>query len=229
MKRRKTIENYIQSGYESGLSLTELFFVSTDTFNYDPVDDEAFRDIMAETIEEFYYNFKIDKIFETFDEMRSYIRQRINRTIRREEYTIKWLWDSTQHGDEYNPIENVFEDNTETVTRTPNLTMQDNGGNTQGSQVNNSDSTNKLFAFNSSAFGNADRNDSGETIGSRSDSHNNMHTETGNEVTVYEKNRHGNIGTVTAADLLSGQRDAVRYSFYREVANMLVMSFALDF
>ena len=214
MSERMTIIDYLQKCYEIDISLVDAFFISSDVFGYVPVDTANFRQIISETIEDYFDSFLI--------------RQRINRTIRREEYKINGLWLSTTYTDDYSPIENVFETNTETVTRTPDLTYEDNGGNSIGEQTNTGDVTDKLYAFNSSGFSDTDFSENSQTMGERSDTHNNTRTETGEEVTVYEKSRHGNIGTVTAADLLKGQRDAVRYDFYWEVAKMLVDSFALD-
>lgn len=251
------IDEYIRKGYDLGFDLFDLFFDENKRTNYyEPMSIENVLIIFSETIEDLFYNFEISRTnlenvnysqLEYFEILRQLIIKKIDRFIRREEYRITGLWRSTQLDDDYSPLDNVFEENIERVTRTPNLRFDETGGFVQGAQTNQStdslgartDSSTRaddVTAFNTTTAMRTTGNTSGNTtgsqtnsttdsIGGRTDSSSNLKTETGNEVTVYEKNRHGNIGTTTSAQLLGGDRECHDFSFYETIGKLMVLEF----
>ena len=136
---------------------------------------------------------------------------------------------------EYNPIENYSMTESETGTRTPDLSRSSEGTASQSgtnSETNNTSatSTDSNTSFDSTSFYNNAKN---ETTGNSTASGENSATssstvnirETGTEQTEREMTRKGNIGVTTTQQMLEQERAVADFStvkvFFEDVAKLL--------
>lgn len=127
---------------------------------------------------------------------------------------------------EYNPIENYFMTETGTDTRTPNITQTNKGINTNTVGVDTSITTGKTTFDKSDSF----INDTKTTnTGTNTDTQdiNTTVTTAGNEKTVHEFTRSGNIGVTTSQHMIESERQLAMFSvvdlFVKAIADIILI------
>lgn len=127
---------------------------------------------------------------------------------------------------EYNPIENYFMTEKGTDTRTPNITQTNKGVNTNTVGVDTSITTGKTTFDKSDSF----INDTKTTnTGTNTDTQdiNTTVTTAGNEKTVHEFTRSGNIGVTTSQRMIESERQLAMFSvvdlFVKAIADIILI------
>lgn len=127
---------------------------------------------------------------------------------------------------EYNPIENYSMTEKGTDTRTPNITQTNKGVNTNTVGVDTSITTGKTTFDKSDSF----INDTKTTnTGTNTDTQdiNTTVTTAGNEKTVHEFTRSGNIGVTTAQQMIESERQLAMFSvvdlFVKAIADIILI------
>lgn len=127
---------------------------------------------------------------------------------------------------EYNPIENYSMTEKGTDTRTPNITQTNKGVNTNTVGVDTSITTGKTTFDKSDSF----INDTKTTnTGTNTDTQdiNTTVTTAGNEKTVHEFTRSGNIGVTTSQQMIESERQLAMFSvvdlFVKAIANIILI------
>lgn len=127
---------------------------------------------------------------------------------------------------EYNPIENYFMTEKGTDTRSPNITQTNKGVNTNTVGVDTSITTGKTTFDKSDSF----INDTKTTnTGTNTDTQdiNTTVTTTGNEKTVHEFTRSGNIGVTTSQRMIESERQLAMFSvvdlFVKAIADIILI------
>lgn len=127
---------------------------------------------------------------------------------------------------EYNPIENYSMTEKGTDTRTPNITQTNKGVNTNTVGVDTSITTGKTTFDKSNSF----INDTKTTnTGTNTDTQdiNTTVTTTGNEKTVHEFTRSGNIGVTTSQQMIESERQLAMFSvvdlFVKAIADIILI------
>lgn len=127
---------------------------------------------------------------------------------------------------EYNPIENYSMTETGTDTRTPNITQTNKGKNTNTVGLDTSITTGKTTFDKSDSF----INDSKTTnTGTNTDTQDIDTTVTtaGNEKTVHEFTRSGNIGVTTSQQMIESERQLAMFSvvdlFVKAIADIILI------
>lgn len=126
----------------------------------------------------------------------------------------------------YNPIENYSMTEKGTDTRTPNITQTNKGVNTNTVGVDTSITTGKTTFDKSDSF----INDTKTTnTGTNTDTQdiNTTVTTAGNEKTVHEFTRSGNIGVTTAQQMIESERQLAMFSvvdlFVKAIADIILI------
>ena len=127
---------------------------------------------------------------------------------------------------EYNPIENYSMTEKGTDTRTPNITQTNKGVNTNTIGVDTSITTGKTTFDKSDSF----INDTKTTnTGTNTDTQdiNTTVTTAGNEKTVHEFTRSGNIGVTTSQQMIESERQLAMFSvvdlFIKAIADIILI------
>lgn len=127
---------------------------------------------------------------------------------------------------EYNPIENYSMTEKGTDTRTPNITQTNKGVNTNTVGVDTSITTGKTTFDKSNSF----INDTKTTnTGTNTDTQdiNTTVTTAGNEKTVHEFKRSGNIGVTTSQQMIESERQLAMFSvvdlFIKAIADIILI------
>ena len=127
---------------------------------------------------------------------------------------------------EYNPIENYSMTEKGTDTRTPNITQTNKGVNTNTVGVDTSITTGKTTFDKSDSF----INDTKTTnMGTNTDTQdiNTTVTTTGNEKTIHEFTRSGNIGVTTSQQMIESERQLAMFSvvdlFVKAIADIILI------
>lgn len=127
---------------------------------------------------------------------------------------------------EYNPIENYSMTEKGTDTRTPNITQTNKGVNTNTVGVDTSITTGKTTFDKSDSF----TNDTKTTnTGTNTDTQdiNTTVTTAGNEKTVHEFTRSGNIGVTTSQQMIESERQLAMFSvvdlFVNAIADIILI------
>lgn len=127
---------------------------------------------------------------------------------------------------EYNPIENYFMIEKGTDTRTPNITQTNKGVNTNTVGVDMSITTGKTTFDKSDSF----INDTKTTnTGTNTDTQdiNTTVTTAGNEKTIHEFTRSGNIGVTTSQRMIESERQLAMFSvvdlFIKAIADIILI------
>ena len=127
---------------------------------------------------------------------------------------------------EYNPIENYSMTEKGTDTRTPNITQTNKGVNTNTVGVDTSITTGKTTFDKSNSF----INDTKTTnTGTNTDTQdiNTTVTTTGNEKTIHEFTRSGNIGVTTSQQMIESERQLAMFSvvdlFAKAIADIILI------
>lgn len=127
---------------------------------------------------------------------------------------------------EYNPIENYSMTEKGTDTRTPNITQTNKGVNTNTVGVDTSITTGKTTFDKSDSF----INDTKTTnTGTNTDTQdiNTTVTTAGNEKTVHEFTRSGNIGVTTSQQMIESERQLAMFSvvdlFVKSIADIILI------
>ena len=127
---------------------------------------------------------------------------------------------------EYNPIENYSMTEKGTDTRTPNITQTNKGVNTNTVGVDTSITTGKTTFDKSNSF----INDTKTTnTGTNTDTQdiNTTVTTAGNEKTVHEFTRSGNIGVTTSQQMIESERQLAMFSvvdlFIKAIADIILI------
>ena len=130
---------------------------------------------------------------------------------KRHQYYLEELYKTLSY--EYNPIENYdrYEEYTDTTSET--------------SSANTSTNTSASTAARVAAYNSATEQPDSSTT----DTGTQTGTSSGNSAgTVrHEAHIHGNIGVTTAAQMIQGQRDIIRISWYDEAANLFASEFCI--
>lgn len=127
---------------------------------------------------------------------------------------------------EYNPIENYSMTEKGTDTRTPNITQTNKGVNTNTVGIDTSITTGRTTFDKSDSF----INDTKTTnTGTNTDTQdiNTTVTTAGNEKTVHEFTRSGNIGVTTAQQMIESERQLAMFSvvdlFVKAIADIILI------
>lgn len=127
---------------------------------------------------------------------------------------------------EYNPIENYSMTEKGTDTRTPNITQTNKGVNTNTVGVDTSITTGRTTFDKSNSF----INDTKTTnTGTNTDTQdiNTTVTTAGNEKTVHEFTRSGNIGVTTSQQMIESERQLAMFSvvdlFVKAIADIILI------
>lgn len=127
---------------------------------------------------------------------------------------------------EYNPIENYSMTEKGTDTRTPNITQTNKGVNTNTVGLDTSITTGKTTFDKSNSF----INDTKTTnTGTNTDTQdiNTTVTTAGNEKTVHEFTRSGNIGVTTSQQMIESERQLAMFSvvdlFVKAIADIILI------
>lgn len=127
---------------------------------------------------------------------------------------------------EYNPIENYSMTEKGTDTRTPNITQTNKGVNKNTIGVDTSITTGKTTFDKSDSF----INDTKTTnIGTNTDTQdiNTTVTTAGNEKTIHEFTRSGNIGVTTSQQMIESERQLAMFSvvdlFVKAIADIILI------
>lgn len=127
---------------------------------------------------------------------------------------------------EYNPIENYSMTEKGTDTRTPNITQTNKGVNTNTVGVDTSITTGKTTFDKSDSFINATKT---INTGTNTDTQdiNTTVTTAGNEKTVHEFTRSGNIGVTTSQQMIESERQLAMFSvvdlFIKAIADIILI------
>ena len=170
-------------------------------------------------------------------------------------YEYQKLYESTQL--EYDPIENfhsteheeITNDGVDTTTDTADsYTDRESRGSTSitdswGSQTTNGSSTNQRAPFESQSYQNYDKDSTGATRESYTDTHTGAAVENsftggnrkniskldyGHEITR-DLTRFGNIGVTTSQQMIQSERDLVRFNLARIVASDIIQSICISY
>lgn len=127
---------------------------------------------------------------------------------------------------EYNPIENYSMTEKGTDTRTPNITQTNKGVNTNTFGVDTSITTGRTTFDKSDSF----INDTKTTnTGTNTDTQdiNTTVTTAGNEKTIHEFTRSGNIGVTTSQQMIESERQLAMFSvvdlFVKAIADIIII------
>lgn len=112
---------------------------------------------------------------------------------------------------EYNPIENYSMIEKGTDTRTPNITQTNKGVNTNTVGIDTSITTGKTTFDKSNSFINDTKTTNAGTNTDTQDINTTV-TTAGNEKTVHEFTRSGNIGVTTAQQMIESERQLAMFS-----------------
>ena len=127
---------------------------------------------------------------------------------------------------EYNPIENYSMTEKGTDTRTPNITQTNKGVNTNTVGVDTSITTGKTTFDKSDSFINDTKTTSAGTNTDKQDINTTV-TTAGNEKTVHEFTRSGNIGVTTAQHMIESEREIAMFSvvdlFVKAIADIVLI------
>lgn len=127
---------------------------------------------------------------------------------------------------EYNPIENYSMTETGTDTRTPNITQTNKGINTNTVGVDTSITTGKTTFDKSDSFINDTKTTNTGTNTDTQDIDTTV-TTAGNEKTVHEFTRSGNIGVTTSQQMIESERQLAMFSvvdlFVKAIADIILI------
>ena len=127
---------------------------------------------------------------------------------------------------EYNPIENYSMTEKGTNTRTPNITQANKGVNKNTVDVDNSIVVGKTTFDKSDTFVN-DSKTTNSGINTDTQDINTTVTTTGDEKTVHELKRSGNIGVTTSQQMIESERQLAMFSvvdlFVKAVADIILI------
>lgn len=127
---------------------------------------------------------------------------------------------------EYNPIENYSMTEKGTDTRTPNITQTGTGENVNNASTDNSVTTGKTTFDKSDSFINDTQT---KNAGTTNDTTNITTTSktTGDEKTVHEFTRSGNIGVTTSQQMIESERKLAMFSvvdiFVKAIADIILI------
>lgn len=138
---------------------------------------------------------------------------------------------------EYNPIENYdrYEEYTDTTAATSSGTSSEESSGTSSATTSaqtSSSTTQNLAAYNASTMqpdsSSADTGtQSGTNSGTNSSTTSGETSGTRNETLEHEAHIHGNIGVTTAAQMIQGQRDIIKISWYDTIADLFASEFCI--
>lgn len=127
---------------------------------------------------------------------------------------------------EYNPIENYFMTEKGTDTRTPNITQTNKGTNTNTAGVDTAITTGKTTFDKSDSFINDTKTTNTGTNTDTQDIDTTV-TTAGNEKTVHEFTRSGNIGVTTSQRMIESERQVAMFSvvdlFVKAIADIILI------
>lgn len=127
---------------------------------------------------------------------------------------------------EYNPIENYSMTEKGTDTRTPSITQTNKGVNTNTVGLDTSITTGKTTFDKSDSFINDTKTTNTGTNTDKQDINTTVTTE-GNEKTVHEFTRSGNIGVTTAQQMIESERQLAMFSvvdlFIKAIADIILI------
>ena len=127
---------------------------------------------------------------------------------------------------EYNPIENYSITEKGTDTRTPNITQTNKGVNTNTVGIDTSITTGKTTFDKSNSFINDTKTTNAGTNTDTQDINTTV-TTAGNEKTVHEFTRSGNIGVTTAQQMIESERQLAMFSvvdlFVKAIADIILI------
>lgn len=127
---------------------------------------------------------------------------------------------------EYNPIENYSMTEKGTDTRTPNITQTNKGINTNTVGIDTSITTGRTTFDKSDNFINDTKTTNTGTNTDKQDINTTV-TTAGNEKTVYEFTRSGNIGVTTAQQMIESERKLAMFSvvdlFVKAIADIILI------
>ena len=127
---------------------------------------------------------------------------------------------------EYNPIENYSMTEKGTDTRTPNITQTNKGVNTNTVGIDTSITTGKTTFDKSDSFINDTKTTNTGTNTDKQDINTTV-TTAGNEKTVHEFTRSGNIGVTTAQQMIESERKLAMFSvvdlFVKAIADIILI------
>lgn len=127
---------------------------------------------------------------------------------------------------EYNPIENYSMTEKGTDTRTPNITQTNKGKNTNTVGLDTSITTGKTTFDKSDSFINDSKTTNTGTNTDTQDIDTTV-TTTGNEKTVHEFTRSGNIGVTTSQQMIQSERELAMFSvvdmFVKAIADIILI------
>lgn len=127
---------------------------------------------------------------------------------------------------EYNPIENYSMTEKGTDTRTPNITQTNKGVNTNTVGIDTSITTGKTTFDKSNSFINDTKTTNAGTNTDTQDINTTV-TTAGNEKTVHEFTRSGNIGVTTSQQMIESERQLAMFSvvdlFIKAIADIILI------
>ena len=127
---------------------------------------------------------------------------------------------------EYNPIENYSMTEKGTDTRTPNITQTNKGVNTNTVGIDTSITTGKTTFDKSNSFINDTKTTNAGTNTDTQDINTTV-TTAGNEKTVHEFTRSGNIGVTTSQQMIESERQLAMFSvvdlFVKAIADIIII------
>ena len=127
---------------------------------------------------------------------------------------------------EYNPIENYSMTEKGTDTRTPNITQANKGKNVNTIGIDNSITTGKTTFDKSDSFINDTKTTNAGTNTNTEDINTTV-TTSGNEKTVHEFTRSGNIGVTTSQQMIESERQLAMFSvvdlFVKAIADIILI------
>ena len=127
---------------------------------------------------------------------------------------------------EYNPIENYSMTEKGTDTRTPNITQTNKGVNTNTVGIDTSITTGKTTFDKSNSFINDTKTTNAGTNTDTQDINTTV-TTAGNEKTVHEFTRSGNIGVTTSQQMIESERQLAMFSvvdlFVKAIADIILI------
>lgn len=127
---------------------------------------------------------------------------------------------------EYNPIENYSMVEKGTDTRTPNITQANKGKNVNTIGIDNSITTGKTTFDKSDSFINDTKTTNAGTNTNTEDINTTV-TTSGNEKTVHEFTRSGNIGVTTSQQMIESERQLAMFSvvdlFVKAIADIILI------
>lgn len=127
---------------------------------------------------------------------------------------------------EYNPIENYSMTEKGTDTRTPNITQTNKGVNTNTVGIDTSITTGRTTFDKSNSFINDTKTTNAGTNTDTQDINTTV-TTAGNEKTVHEFTRSGNIGVTTSQQMIESERQLAMFSvvdlFIKAIADIILI------